>query len=125
MSNSVVNLTVNDSSFNAKIKQAISMFASLGSKANGASSQFSKFSDSVASVAQSQELLNTALRGNPYGMMVQAASAAFGKLIQMATEATDVQKALIQWEEHKAERTVSANEAIGNSLGNLMAQYET
>ena len=125
MSNSVVNLTVNDSSFNAKIKQAINMFASLGSKANGASSQFSKFSDSVASVAQSQELLNTALRGNPYGMMVQAASAAFGKLIQMATEATDVQKALIQWEEHKAERTVSANEAIGNSLGNLMAQYET
>lgn len=125
MSNSVVNLTVNDSSFNAKIKQAMSMFASLGNSANGARSQFNKFSESVASVAQSQELLNTALRGNPYGAMVQAASFAFGKLIQMATEATDVQKRLIEWEEHKAERSASANEAIGNSLGNLMAQYET
>ena len=124
MAKSVVELGVKDSGFNARIKDAIRTFASLGNATNNAKGQFAKFADGIAKVAQSQELLNTALKGNPYGMMASAATMAFTKIIEMATEASDVERRLAAEAEMKAERQQAANEAIGRSTGELMAKYE-
>lgn len=124
MAKSEVKLSVIDNGFNAKIKNAMQLFARLGNAASGAKGQFSKFADGIAKVAQSQELLNTALKGNPYGMMAQAATMAFTKIIDLATQASDAEIRMAQEAEMKAERQQSANEAIGRSTGELMAKYE-
>lgn len=124
MAQSVVSLLVKDNGFNATIKRAISTFASLGNAANSAKGQMSKFADGIAKVAQSQELLNTALKGNPYGMMAQAATMAFTKVIEYATKASDAEIRMAEEAEMKAERQKAANEAIGRSTGELMAKYE-
>ena len=124
MAQSVVSLLVKDNGFNATIKRAISTFASLGNAANSAKGQMSKFADGIAKVAQSQELLNTALTGNPYGMMAQAATMAFTKVIEYATKASDAEIRMAEEAEMKAERQKAANEAIGRSTGELMAKYE-
>ena len=125
MAQSVVSLLVKDNGFNATIKRAISTFASLGNAANSAKGQMSKFADGIAKVAQSQELLNTALNGNPYGMMAQAATMAFTKVIEYATKASDAEIRMAEEAEMKAERQKAANEAIGRSTGELMAKYES
>ena len=124
MAKSIVELGVKDSGFNAIIKDAIKTFASLGNAANSAKGQFAKFADGVAKVAQSQELLNTALKGNPYGLMAQAATMAFTKIIEKATAATDAEMRAYEWSQKKAELEQTANEAIGRSVGDLMAKYE-
>ena len=125
MSKSSVNLTVKDSGFNAKLKNAMNTFTSLGNAANNARSQFTKFADGLAQVAQAQQLVNNAIKGNPYGLLAQAASAAFTKIIEKATEATDAEKRAMAWAEERSERQQAANEAIGRSTGELMAKYET
>lgn len=124
MAQSFVNLLVKDNGFNATLKRAMSTFASLGNAANGAKGQFSKFADSISQVAQSQQMLNTALKGNPYGMLAQAATMAFTKIIEKATEATDAEKRAFEWQQQRAEMEQQAYEAIGKSTGELMAKYE-
>lgn len=124
MAKSIVNLFVNDNGFNQKLKNAMNTFANLGNAANSAKGQFSAFADGIAKVAQSQELMNTALKGNPYGMLAQVATMAFGKIIEKATEASEAQKRAIEWAEQSAEREATANEAVGRSVGDLMAQYK-
>ena len=124
MARSVVDLFVNDNGFNQKLKGVIHTFASLGNAANGAKSQFSKFAEGIAHVAQSQGALNAALKGNPYGLMAQAATMAFTKIIEKATAATDAEMRAYEWSQKKAEMEQTANEAIGKSVGDLMAKYE-
>ena len=124
MAQSFVNLLVKDNGFNATLKRAMSTFASLGNAANSAKGQFSKFADSISQVAQSQQMLNTALKGNPYGMLAQAATMAFTKIIEKATEATDAEKRAFEWQQQRAEMEQQAYEAIGKSTGELMAKYE-
>lgn len=124
MARTFVNLLVNDNGFNAALKKTIGTFASLGNAANSAKGQFSKFADGVAQVAQSQQLLNTALKGNPYGIMAQAATFAFTKIVEKATEATDAEKRAMEWTQKRAEIEQQSNEAIGRSTGELMAKYE-
>ena len=124
MAKSFVDLSVRDNGFNAKIKGVINTFASLGNAASGAKGQFTKFADSISQVAQSQQLLNSALKGNPYGLLMQAATTAFTKIIEKATEATDAEKRAMEWAEKRAETEQTAAEAIGRSTGDLMAKYE-
>lgn len=125
MSNSVVNLFVNDNGFNAKIKNAAKVFASLGGAAINAKTHFSKFADSIGQVTQMQQAFNAAVKGNPYGLLAQAATVAFTKIIDKATQATDAEKRAMEWAEQAAERQQSVNEAIGRSTGELMAKYES
>lgn len=125
MSNPVVNLFVNDNGFNAKIKNAAKVFASLGGAAINAKTQFSKFADSIGQVTQMQQAFNAAVKGNPYGLLAQAATVAFTKIIDKATQATDAEKRAMEWAEQAAERQQSVNEAIGRSTGELMAKYES
>lgn len=125
MSNPVVNLFVNDNGFNAKIKNAAKVFASLGGAAINAKTQFSKFADSIGQVTQMQQAFNAAVKGNPYGLLAQAATVAFTRIIDKATEATDAEKRAMEWAEQAAERQQSVNEAIGRSTGELMAKYES
>lgn len=124
MAKSVVELGVKDGGFNSKIKDAIRTFSSLSNAVSNAKGQFAKFSDGVAKVAQSQELLNAALKGNPYGLMAQAATMAFTKIIESATAATDAEMRAVEWAQQKAEIEQKANEQIGRSTGDLMAKYE-
>ena len=125
MSNPVVNLFVNDNGFNAKIKNAAKVFASLGGAAINAKTQFSKFADSIGQVTQMQQAFNAAVKGNPYGLLAQAATVAFTKIIDKATQATDAEKRAMEWAEQSAERQQSVNEAIGRSTGEVMAKYES
>lgn len=124
MAQSFVDLSVRDNGFNAKIKGVINTFMSMSRAASSAKGQFSKFADSISQVAQSQELLNSALKGNPYGLLMQAATTAFTKIIEKATAATEAEKRAIEWAEKKAEAEQTANEAIGRSTGELLAKYE-
>ena len=124
MAKSVVELGVKDNGFNAKLKSAMNLFAQLGSAASNAKGQFSKMADGLSQVAQSQQMVNAALKGNPYGLLAQAATAAFTKIIEKATEATDAEKRALEWSEKRSEREQSVNEAIGRSTGELIAKYE-
>ena len=124
MAQSVVNLFVKDNGFNAKLKNAMKMFAQLGGAANSAKGQFSKFADGIAQVAQSQQMLNAALKGNPYGLMAQAATMAFTKIIELSTQASEAEMRAAEDAQRKAEIQQTENEAIGRSTGELMAKYE-
>lgn len=124
MSNPVVNLFVNDNGFNAKIKNAARTFASLGNAASSAKAHFDKFADSIGQVTQVQQVFNAAVKNNPYGLLAQAATVAFTKVIEKATEATDAEKRAMEWAQVRAEREQEVNDAIGKSTGDLLAKYE-
>ena len=124
MAKSFVELGVKDSGFNAAIKNAMRTFASLGGAANSAKGAFSKMADGLAQVAQSQQMVNAALKGNPYGMLAQVATIAFTKIIEKTTEATEAERRAMEWAEERSERAQAANEAIGRSTGELLAKYE-
>ena len=124
MAKSFVELGVKDSGFNAAIKNAMRTFASLGGAAKSAKGAFSKMADGLAQVAQSQQMVNAALKGNPYGMLAQVATIAFTKIIEKTTEATEAERRAMEWAEERSERAQAANEAIGRSTGELLAKYE-
>lgn len=124
MAKSVVELGVNDNGFNAKIRNAMRLFSQISQSASVAKGSFTKMADGLAKVAQSQQLVNAALKGNPYGLLASAATAAFTKIIEVATEATEAERLQMEWAQKKAEMSKQANEAIGRSTGELMARYE-
>ena len=124
MAKSFVDLSVKDSGFNQKIKSAIQTFAQLSGAAMSAKGSFSKMADSLADVAQSQMLVNKAMKGNPYGLYMQAATIAITKIIELSNEASDAEKRAMEWAERRAEKEKTVTDAIGRSTGDLMAKYE-
>lgn len=124
MAKSFVELGVNDSGFNAKIKNALHTFAQLGQAATSAKGSFSKMAEGIAKVADAQQLVNTVMKGNPYGLLASAATAAFTKIIEKATEATTAERIQMEQAQKRSDMVQQANEAVGRSTGELMAKYE-
>ena len=74
MANSVVKLSVDDNSFNQKIKNAASSFASFGkSIASAGTDALSKFAKGLTSAEGAMKGFNAALKANAIGLVVTAA----------------------------------------------------
>lgn len=125
MANSVVKLSVDDSSFNAKIKRAAQDFADFGKRvASAGVDAFGKFAKGVESAKVAFQGFNTALKANALVLVASLATEAavaigemIGDWISGANDAEDAQKKL----NDELEKTAQAIQDI-NSVADFDAR---
>ena len=124
MANSIVKLFVDDSGFNAGLKRAASSFSSFTKNLSSAKSGFAGLADAISKSTAAQQALNAVIKGNPYGAMLSMAQVGIQKIIEKTTELNDVQRRMMDDAQRRAEEQQAHNNAIGKSVGDLMAKYE-
>ena len=124
MSNSVVNLLVNDSGYNAKIKQAASTFAGYVSQVGGAKSQYGALTKAIQQSTIAQEALNAVMSKNPMGAVIAVATAAATTLMESLNGVSEEQQRLADAAEERAERERHENETVVNSVADIITKYQ-
>lgn len=124
MANSIVKLFVDDSGFNAGLKRAASSFSSFTKNLSSAKSGFAGLADAISKSTAAQQALNAVIKGNPYGAMLSMAQVGIQKIIEKTTELNDAQRRMMDDAQRRAEEQQAHNNAIGKSVGDLMAKYE-
>lgn len=122
--NSLIKLIVDDSSYNAKIKNAASAFMNFASQIGGAKGQFGALTKAIQQSTVAQEALNAVMAKNPMGAVMSIATAAATKLVEKLTSVSEEQQKLAEAAEDRAERERHENETVVNSAAKVLTEYE-
>jgi DNA-binding ferritin-like protein (Dps family) len=122
--NSLIKLIVDDSSYNAKIKNAASAFMNFASQIGGAKGQFGALTKAIQQSTVAQEALNAVMAKNPMGAVMSIATAAATKLVEKLTSVSEEQQKLAEAAEERAERERHENETVVNSAAKVLTEYE-
>jgi hypothetical protein len=122
--NSLIKLIVDDSSYNAKIKNAASAFMNFASQIGGAKGQFGALTKAIQQSTVAQEALNAVIAKNPMGAVMSIATAAATKLVEKLTSVSEEQQKLAEAAEERAERERHENETVVNSAAKVLTEYE-
>ena len=124
MSNSVVRLLLDDSGYNAKIKQASTAFMGFMANIAGANSQYSALTNAIKQSTVAQEVFNAVMAKNPAGAVMAVATFAAGKLMEALSGVSEEQKKAAEVASERAEQERQDNEKIQSSVVDVITKYQ-